>query len=50
MHLYVHVRVPVYEWSAKGTCAYQLDGNMFIVVQILPCSVERGEREREREK
>ena len=40
-------------WSTKVKSAYQLDGDMFIVVQILPCSVwggGGGESDREREK
>ena len=44
----------MHEWSTKVKCTYQLDGNMFVVVQVLPCSVEeereRRERERERER
>ena len=50
--LHVHnVCVWVYEWSAKVKCAYQLDGDVFVVIQVLPCNVcvwGWGEREREK--
>ena len=40
----------MHEWGTKVKCTHQLDGDMFVVVQVLPCSAEGEGEEKERER